>query len=574
MHAPPNVFEPLRKGDPESLGGYRPRARLGSGGMGEVFLAFDDSVSGSAVSDYAASDHFAATDPARAVAVKVVRREFADDPHFRARFAHEIRAARRVGGPLVARLLDADPDAAQPWLATEYIPGPTLADAVHLYGPLPVASVIVLVSAIAEALEAIHAGGIVHRDLKPANVVLGADGLRVIDFGIARAADATALTLTGRLLGSPQYVAPEQVLGEAPSPPGDVFALGALAHFAATGRAAFGEGPEVGVVYRVVHAPPDLAGCPTQLRALIGSCLAKDPADRPTTAEIAEMCQPDEAPRSAADWLPPAVVFAVDSYVEALAVIAADDEDGPHDELAPPRGIAPADEPEFDLPELSDEVGSERAAPRRPRARRIFLGLAAALALAGAGAGIALGITSANPTGTIGVLQAGSGHTPSQAAETNGHRPPPPPPPPPGGVPPGPPGQPPPPMATPTAVIWTGTFRITAGGVWLDGQPPIPANGGVGGDVREAAPAPAAELSSGNPDITNLALWTGSGTPTGAQCQQLAVAHGVAELHAKTGDFVCALTAQRHVAVLRIDAFPSDDSGVTATGTLWGGAGN
>jgi hypothetical protein len=528
--------------------------------MGEVFLAFNDSAS---------------NDPARPVAVKVVRREFADDPHFRARFTHEIRAARRVGGPRVAPLLDADPDAALPWLATAYIPGPTLADAVHLYGPLPVASVIVLFSAIAQALETIHAAGIVHRDLKPANVVLGADGLRVIDFGIARAADATALTLTGRLLGSPQYVAPEQVLGEPPTPPGDVFALGALAHFAATGRAAFGEGPEVGVVYRVVHAPPDLAGCPTQLRALIGRCLAKDPADRPTTAEIAELCQPDEAPRSAADWLPPAVVFAIDAYAEALAEIAADEEAGPRDQRAGRQADAPrAVEPEVDLPELSDAVAPKSPGSRRPRTRRIFLGLAAALTLAGAGAGIALGITSANPTGTIGVLQADSGHTPSQSANTYPERPPPPPPPPGegGGGPPGQPPPPPPPPATPTSVIWTGTFRITDAGVWLDSQPPAPATGGAHGDVREAAPAPTAELSSGDPSITNLALWTGSGTPTGTQCVQLAFAQGVSELHAKTGDIVCALTAQRHVAVLRIDAFPSDDSGVTATGTLWGGA--
>ncbi len=560
MHAPPNVFEPLREGDPERLGGYRPRARLGSGGMGEVFLAFGDSASNDAVFH----------GPGRPVAVKVVRREFADDPHFRARFAHEIRAARRVGGPRVAPLLDADPDAAQPWLATAYIAGPTLADAVHLYGPLPVASVIVLISAIAEALETIHAAEIVHRDLKPANVVLGADGLRVIDFGIARAADATALTLTGRLLGSPQYVAPEQVLGEAPTPPGDVFALGALAHFAATGRAAFGEGPEVGVVYRVVHAPPDLAGCPTQLRALIGRCLAKDPADRPTTAEIAELCQPDEAPRSAADWLPPAVVFAIDSYGQALAAIAADDETGPGDQRAAPRAVAPADEPDSDLVELSGEVGPPPPGSRRPRARRFFLGLAAGLAVAGAGAGIALGITSANPTGTIGVLQAGSSRTPSQSTNTYPDRPPPPPPGPGGG---GAPGQP-PPVAAPTSVIWTGTFRITETGVWLDGQPPIPAEGGVSGDVREAAPAPTAELSSNNSGITNLALWGGSGTPTGTQCQQLAFAHGVWELHAKTGDIVCALTAHRHVAVLRIVTFPSDDSGVTATETLWGGAAN
>src|SRR5579859_4772134 len=171
------MFEPLREGDPEQVGGYRLHARLGSGGMGEVFLCL--------------------TDPDRPVAVKVIRRDFAGDAQFRARFVREIRAARRVSGSRVAQLLDADPYADTPWLATAYVPGPTLAEAVELYGALPVSSVIVLMAGIAEALDTIHAAGLVHRDLKPANVILGADGLRVIDFGVARATDATALTVTG-----------------------------------------------------------------------------------------------------------------------------------------------------------------------------------------------------------------------------------------------------------------------------------------------------------------------------------------------------------------------------------------
>ncbi|HEU5332487.1 MAG TPA: serine/threonine-protein kinase [Actinocrinis sp.] len=542
MHAPPNVFEPLRSGDPGRAGGYRLRARLGSGGMGEVFLAF--------------------TGDGRPLAVKVVRREFADDAVFRARFAHEVRAARRVGGPCIAPLVDADPDAEQPWLATAYVPGPTLADAVQLYGPLPVSTVIVLMSAIAEALGTIHAAGIVHRDLKPANVVLGGDGVRVIDFGIARATDATTLTLSGMLVGSPQYVAPEQVLGESPAPPGDVFALGALAHYAATGRAAFGEGPEVGVVYRVVHARPDLVGCPPQLRGLITSCLAKNPDDRPTTSEIAEMCRPDERPGEAEDWLPEPVVFAIGAYREALAEIAARPEDEPEPEPPPADDGAAA---------ASQQPATDASVRVRPRTKRLALGIAAALAVAGAGAGVAIGISSANaPDGGSGLQNAAGATTAPSGDRGQGHQGQGQPPPPDGGGA-GPDGQPPPPVPDPTTLLWTGTFRITGAGVWLDDEPPdLPTDGGHG-DISEASPAPADEIASASGQVTNIALWTGSGTPTGPECRDLAMHHGVAEVHAGAGSTVCALTRHRHVAVLKIAAFPADFSGVTVTGTLWGG---
>jgi hypothetical protein len=511
--------------------------------MGEVFLAF--------------------TPDGRPLAVKVVRREFSDDSVFRARFAHEVRAARRVGGPYIAPLLDADPDAEQPWLATAYVPGPTLADAVQLYGPLPVPTVIVLVSAIAEALGTIHAAGIVHRDLKPANVVLGGDGLRVIDFGIARAADATTLTLSGMLVGSPQYVAPEQVLGESPAPPGDVFALGALAHYAVTGRAAFGEGPEVGVVYRVVHARPDLAGCPPQLRGLITSCLAKNPDDRPTTAEIADMCRPDELPQEAEDWLPEPVVSAIDSYRAGLADLAA----RPHDAVEPV-----ADEGD----QASQEPAGGAAPPRRrPRTKRLALGLAAAVAVAGAGAGVALGISSTSAPGGSGANTAqnvGQGQGRNQGGGQRQGQGQPPPPPQDGGGGGGPGGQqPPPPPPTATVLLWSGTFSFTDDGVWLDGEPPAAATGGVHGDLREETPAPTAEISSG---VSNLALWTGSGTPSGEQCRELALAHGVSRVHAGVGAIICALTMQRHVAVVKITAFPKDFSGVTASATLWGGTGS
>ncbi|HZP52362.1 serine/threonine-protein kinase [Actinocrinis sp.] len=539
----------MRDQDPVQIGHYRLRARLGGGGMGEVFLSFDET--------------------GRPVAVKVLRREFADDRTFRSRFGHEVRAARQVSGPGIAPLLDADPDAEAPWLATEYIAGPTLADAVELYGPLPVSAVIVLMSGIAASLQAIHETGIVHRDLKPANVVLGADGLRVIDFGIARAADATPLTLTGMMIGSPQYVAPEQVLGEPPAPAGDVFSLGALAHYAATGRPAFGEGPKFGVVYRIVNERPDLAGCPRQIRSLIESCLAKDPAERPTTAEILETCTPDEPPGSAADWLPEPVVFAIGSYRAALAELT--------------LGSARADDDPRARPSEMPRRAEEPEARRRP-SRRALAGLAAALAVVGTATGVALVVSpSGSPSAASGsgssasgashgsALQAASGGQ-STATPFNGG-----PPqlngPGPGGQPPGGPGdgRPPPPV---DAVVWTGTIKFTDIGMWLDPRPPAPATGEIHGDIREASPAPAAEVTSNSPHVQNLALWTGTGTPTGTQCRDFAFTHGTWQLqHVSVGEIICALTAYRQVAVLRITGFPTDDSGVTAAATVWGSGG-
>ena len=524
MHAPPGMFDPLGKGDPEHVGGYRLRARLGSGGMGEVFLSF--------------------TASGQAVAVKVLRREFADDPQFRARFVHEVRAARLVEGPCIARLLDADPHAPAPWLATAFVPGPTLADAVQLYGPLPVATVIVLMAGIAESLRAIHEAGIVHRDLKPANVILGADGLRVIDFGIARAADATALTLSGMMIGSPHYAAPEQVLGDAALPAGDVFSLGALAHYAATGRPAFGEGPRFGVVYRIVNEEPDLAGCPLQIRALIASCLAKDPEARPSTDEIIESCKPDEPPPGAEAWLPPPVVYAIETYQRNLAELA---------ELAAaaPDGGSRG--------ELAD--APEPPAPPKPRPRRgvqLMIGAATGLAIGGACLGVALGLTPparSSPGTQIGVTADPSTGLAFPPDDRGGG-----------------PGGPPPTGPPPTALEWSGDVRFTDAGVWLDGRPPQPAvQAAARGDIREAAPEPNAELASGDARVTNIALWPGPGTPNGWQCWDLVSMQGVSRVRVKVGDIVCAKTRRRQAAVLRIEAIPRDYSGVTAAVTVWGG---
>ena len=207
------LVQPLASDDPAEIGGYRLRARLGAGGMGRVYLA--------------------STPAGRPVALKVVRSELSDDQDFRARFRQEIQAARRVHGLYTAQLLDADPAATPPWLVTAYVPGPSLQEAVAANGPMPEAMVFRLIAGVAEALQAIHAAGVVHRDLKPSNVLLAPDGPRVIDFGIARALEATALTRSGMMVGSPQFMAPEQILDQPVTPAIDVFALGSLAAYAA-----------------------------------------------------------------------------------------------------------------------------------------------------------------------------------------------------------------------------------------------------------------------------------------------------------------------------------------------------
>ena len=263
-------MQPLANDDPAEIGGYRLRARLGSGGMGRVYLA--------------------ATSAGRLVALKVVRPELGDDPEFRARFRQEIEAARRVHGLYTAQLLDADPVATPPWLVTAYVSGPSLQQAVARHGPMPGAMVFRLIAGVAEALQAIHAAGVVHRDLKPSNVLLAPDGPRVIDFGIARALESASLTRAGIMMGSPLFVAPEQILDQPVTPAIDVFGLGALAVYAALGRPPFGEGHNAAVSHRVLHEQPDLDGCPAHLRTLIGSCLAKDAAARPAPGQILEFC--------------------------------------------------------------------------------------------------------------------------------------------------------------------------------------------------------------------------------------------------------------------------------------------
>ena len=256
----------LQPADPRLIGPYQLLGRLGAGGMGRVFLGM------SAVG--------------RPVAVKIVHAELAADPEFRARFGSEVAAARKVSGLFTALVVDADVDAPVPWLATAYVAGPSLAEAVRTRGPLTAGSLLALAAGLAKSLTAIHAAGVVHGDLKPSNVLLALDGPRVIDFGISQAAEATPLARAGLVVGTPSFMSPEQAAGKEVGPLSDVFSLGAVLAFAATGRKPFGTGQPAAVLERVVRGPADLRDAPAAVRPLIERCLAKDPGRRPAAAEL------------------------------------------------------------------------------------------------------------------------------------------------------------------------------------------------------------------------------------------------------------------------------------------------
>ena len=281
--------------DPERIGPYRVVRLLGAGGMGRVYLG--RSAGG------------------RLVAIKVIRPELAADPEFRTRFRREVAAAQQVNGLYTALVVQADVDGPVPWLATAYVPGPTLAAAVTEHGPLPAASVLGLAAGLTESLAAIHAVGLVHRDLKPSNVLLANDGPRVIDFGIVRAAEGTSvLTGIGMKMGSPGFMSPEEAEARYVGPPSDMFSLGAVLVFAATGRGPFGTGSTAALVYRVVYAPPDMTGVPAEVQSLAGRLLAKDPAQRPTAAALlTELSNTDVS----AGWLPAKVIAATSAPAPA-----------------------------------------------------------------------------------------------------------------------------------------------------------------------------------------------------------------------------------------------------------------
>jgi outer membrane protein assembly factor BamB len=349
---------PLAADDPRTIGEFRLHARLGSGGMGRVYLGHSPG--------------------GRAVAVKVIHPHLARDAEFVGRFRREVAAAQAVNGSYAAPVVAAGPDDYPPWLATAFVAGPPLADVVQAAGPLPEDAVLKLAAGLAEALRVIHACGLVHRDLKPANVLLAEDGPRVIDFGIARALEGTALTSAESLLGTPSYMSPEQAQGQPAGPASDVFSLGGVVYFAATGENPFGTGHPAVMLYRIVHTEPDLDRLPPRVRGLAAACLAKDPARRPTPEQLATALRgavpPPDAP--AAFWPAPVARLIRDglagpgpsragstppNIVRAPAL-----EGAPAVEGAPTMARAPAAPPAAP----GGTAGATRVDPRRPAGHR------------------------------------------------------------------------------------------------------------------------------------------------------------------------------------------------------------
>ncbi|MBB4986891.1 serine/threonine-protein kinase [Streptomyces nymphaeiformis] len=344
----------LRDNDPREIGGYALLDRLGSGGMGTVFLARAES--------------------GRPVALKIVHEQFAADAEFRTRFRQEVRAARRVSGAFTAPVVDADPDAARPWMATAYVPGRTLRDRVESEGPLSGAELRVLAVGLVEALRELHQVRVVHRDLKPDNVLLTEDGPRVIDFGISRAPDHQTLTVTGRILGTPPYMSPEQLsTPHRVTPASDVFSLGAVLVYATTGRGPFDAGSPYMTAYNVVHEPPEIAELSGTVREIVQWCLTKEPGERPGPEDL-------------------------------LSAFRA----APEEEWGAPRGPGVTG-----ASPVPTEV-SRRHARRKPR----LVALATAVALI-AGTGVYLLWPEGQPRGTAEVVSAGpsSSTTPSSQAK-------------------------------------------------------------------------------------------------------------------------------------------------------------
>jgi hypothetical protein len=366
-------MDPLAADDPRQVGVYRLHARLGAGGMGRVYLGYSPG--------------------GRAVAVKVVHPELARDPEFAARFRREVRAAEAVSGVYTAPVVGGGPPDSPPWLATAFVAGPSLADLVARAGPLPEAAVWRLAGGLIEALEAIHGRGLVHRDLKPGNILIAVDGPRVIDFGISRAVQGgTVLTAVSTTIGTPAYMSPEQAEGREIGPPSDIFSFGSVIAFAATGAAPFDGGEMFSIAYRVVHAEPDLSGLPPALRGLVGGCLAKDPAGRPSLAALMDAVTagsaafPEVSPGKF--WPDP-----VDALVAGQAGAVPAPEAAPATQTARPGRPAPG-------PPTAPAPGT---APRRGAGRRLLAGGAVVLAAAlGGTLALALGSQAHSPAAPAG----------------------------------------------------------------------------------------------------------------------------------------------------------------------------
>lgn len=365
-------MEPLRSSDPARIADHRLLGRLGAGGMGVVYLA--------------------RTPGGALVALKVLLAEYAEEPGFKERFRREVEVARRVGSSWVVPLVDADPDAEAPWLATAFVPGPSLGEAVAAYGPLTERGLRLLGARLAEALGEVHRAGLVHRDLKPGNVLIAHDGPRLIDFGIARAPEDRTLTATGMVVGTPGYLSPEQAGGsggDGIGPASDVFSLGCVLAFAATGRAPFGSGTVDALLYRAVHDPADLDGVPAGLLGVLGRCLEKDPDRRPDAGELVRELAADDAPQDgnapqdgeAADWLPgPVARLIAERSAAALALPDIEHTLASADASAAP---GPAE------PDTRETSGSPEPRDARPGGRRRFLLFAGGAVALAAGGGAA-----------------------------------------------------------------------------------------------------------------------------------------------------------------------------------------
>ncbi|MFF9017862.1 PQQ-binding-like beta-propeller repeat protein [Streptomyces sp. NPDC014870] len=356
------MLGPLREGAPRRIGPYELLARLGAGGMGEVFLGRGD-------------------EDGTFVAVKTVRRDVASEPAFRDRFRREIRVAGLVSSAYAAAPEGGDADAEVPWLATAYVPGPSLSQAVRRGGALPVATVRELGAGIARALVDLHAAGVLHRDLKPGNVMLSVDGPRLIDFGIARSSGATTMTATGMMVGTPAFMSPEHVAGARHvTGASDVFCLGSLLCYAATGEDPFGDGPLAAVLYRVSQAEADLSRVPEELRDVIGACLRPAPADRPTPADLVALLGGERRPA----W-PESVREHIGEYGRELAQLVASG--GPLVEVPAAPAAVPASVPGMDQLPTMGAVAPATPLPVPPRKRRRAL-IAAVVALALVGGGV------------------------------------------------------------------------------------------------------------------------------------------------------------------------------------------
>ncbi|MFF9351053.1 serine/threonine-protein kinase [Streptomyces sp. NPDC014734] len=341
----------LRREDPRVVGSFRLHRRLGAGGMGVVYLGSDRR--------------------GQRVALKVIRPDLAEDQEFRSRFAREVSAARRIRGGCTARLVAADLEADRPWFATQYVPGPSLHDRVAEEGPLSAAEVASIGAALSEGLVAVHEAGVVHRDLKPSNILLSPKGPRIIDFGIAWATGASTLTHVGTAVGSPGFLAPEQVRGAAVTPATDVFSLGATLAYAAMADSPFGHGSSEVMLYRVVHEEPQLYDVHDALAPLVSACLAKDPEDRPSTLQLS-MRLKEIAAREAQglhESRPPAQRSAqeLDRPTGRL--------DGPHTEqqtrrTAPPAPRRQQRQPQGGRQTTSSRSGASRTGGSRPQQRQ------------------------------------------------------------------------------------------------------------------------------------------------------------------------------------------------------------